>query len=247
MSWFETWFNTPLYEKVYANRDENEAALLADFIESIIPAVQYPELLDLACGRGRHSLNMARRGYRVTGVDLAPQAIQTAREKAASEGLTSVTFCTGDMREPLGGPYNAILNLFTSFGYFEEDRENIRVLENVAALLKPGGVFIQDYLNPVFVENSLTAFEERTAGKITYQIERKIERGMVFKKILFPGAPDRGPAEFSERVKLYDSDWFRGHLQACGLTLSAVYGDYQGSPYNPLKSPRQLMVSQKPE
>lgn len=245
MSWFETWFNTTLYEKVYANRDDQEAALLADFIETLIPPTHYPELLDLACGRGRHSVNMARKGYRVTGVDLAPRAIKAAEERAAAEGVHSVSFYVGDMRTLSGGPYDAVLNLFTSFGYVEEDAENAAVLENVESLLKPGGVFIQDYLNPGFVRTTLIPHEEQTIGEITCQIERKIEGDMVIKTILFPGDRNSEPARFSERVKLYDSDWFQKYLTASGLTLTAVYGDYEGGDYDPQRSPRQLMVSHK--
>lgn len=245
MTWFKTWFNNPLYEKVYAYRDEEEAALLADFIETLIPADRWPKLLDLACGRGRHSLNMARRGYRVTGVDLAPEAIKTASEKALEEGITSVTFEIGDMREPVGGPYDSILNLFTSFGYFEDDEENIRVLRNVESMLIQGGFFIQDYLNPVSVRNTLVPREERTAGRSTFQIERKIEQDMVIKTIRFSGDSDHAPAEFSERVKLYENYWFKEQLKKSGLTLIATYGDYEGSPFDPETSPRQLMVSQK--
>lgn len=245
MSWFKTWFNTTLYEEVYAYRDETEAAKLADLVESLIPRDRFPALLDLACGRGRHSLNMAKRGYHVTGVDLAPAAIQTARKKVASEELTNVTFTIGDMRDPAGGPYDAILNLFTSFGYFEEDSENIRVLRNVASMLKPGGVFIQDYLNPLFVRNSLITSEERSLGRITFRIERTIENGMVCKKLIFPGDEQQPPSEFTERVQLYDLSWFKEELQKCGLSLQETFGDYEGASFDPEESSRMVMVSRK--
>src|SRR5690625_5483861 len=111
MSWYEDWFDSPLYEKLYSNRNKEEAHLLADLIEDEIPKQSYPEILDLGCGRGRHSIALARRGYQVTGIDLSKEVVGKAEEIAEEAGLRNVTFLTGDMREPLDQRFDAVLNL----------------------------------------------------------------------------------------------------------------------------------------
>ncbi|MEX0945137.1 MAG: class I SAM-dependent methyltransferase [Balneolaceae bacterium] len=247
MSWFEEWFDSPLYEKIYADRNEEEAALLADLIQKIIPNSDYPEILDLGCGRGRHSINLANRGYHVTGVDLSEQAIKKAKRLASEDHLHDIRFLVGDMRDPLHREFDAILNLFTTFGYFLEDSENRKVLYNVSGMLKEDGIFIQDFLNPYFVNNTLVSREEGRYEDLQYEIERKIEDRMVFKKIRFTGDSLDEPVEFSERVKLYDLNWFENQLPTAGLKLKTCYGDYHGNPYKTDKSPRLIMVSTKEE
>ncbi len=248
MSWFEEWFDSPLYEKIYANRNREEAALLADLIETIIPNDSYPNILDLGCGRGRHSIALAHRGYRVTGLDLSEEAIQKARRLAGIENLDhKLRFIVGDMREPLNQTFDAVLNLFTTFGYFLEDSENCKVLTNVRNMLKDDGIFIQDFLNPSYIIKTLVPFEEGRYENLHYQIERSIENGMVLKKIRFTGPELNEPVEFNERVKLYNLTWFKNQLSNTGLKLQTTYGEYDGRPYNEEESSRLIMISKKNE
>lgn len=245
MNWFEEWFESPLYEKIYANRNQEEAAQLADLIETMIPKESYPALLDLGCGRGRHSITLAQRGYQVTGVDLSEAAIRKAKQLADADGLHQVRFMTGDMRDRLNLTFDSILNLFTTFGYFLDDAENLKVLTNVSRMLKPGGVFIQDFLNPSMVKKNLIAEEEGSYENLHYHIERFIRDEMVFKKIRFTGPELDEPVEFNERVKLYPLDWFEQNLSRAGLTLRSTYGEYDGAPYHKGSSSRMIMVSKK--
>lgn len=108
MSWFEEWFDSPLYEKIYANRNREEASQLADLIETIIPKNSYPTLLDLGCGRGRHSIALAKRGYQVTGIDLSEAAIQKAKHLSEVEGLTNTRFLVSDMRDRMDQSFDSI-------------------------------------------------------------------------------------------------------------------------------------------
>jgi len=245
MSWFEEWFDSPLYEKIYANRNREEAAQLAALIENQIPHSDFPDLLDLGCGRGRHSITLAKRGYNVTGVDLSEEAIKKARQIAAGESLNNIHFITGDMRDPLKHTFDAVLNLFTTFGYFLDDSENMDVLKNVNRLLKTGGLFMQDYLNSEQVKKNLIPSESGEHGNIHYDIERKIEDEMVFKRIRFSGLEKGKPLEFTERVKLYDLSWFEKQLDMNGMDLLTIYGNYKGGTFIENESPRLIMLSQK--
>jgi len=247
MSWFEDWFDSPLYEKLYADRDDKEANLLANLIEKELPVDQYPKILDLGCGRGRHSITLARRGYAVTGIDLSTQAVKKAREKASAQGMENLEFHIGDMRESLPFRFDAVLNLFTTFGYFLDDSENAKVLHSVNKMLQMGGVLLIDYLNAQHVENNLVLNESGSYTGITYQVERYIKNGMVFKKIRFSNGNLTEPIEYQERVKLYDLDWFIVHLNQAGFSLEKTYGDYNGNPFRKSESNRLLMIARKIE
>lgn len=240
MSWFEKWFDSPLYEKLYAHRNMEDAARLAELIERVIPPQDHPELLDLACGRGRHSLLLAQRGYSVTGIDLSKAAIRKAKSRAAMEKI-NVRFRTGDMRENPGLSFNAVVSLFTSFGYFLDDDENIKVLVNMRSMLKNNGRFLLDYLNPAFVEKKLVPSEKKMVDGIQFNILRKIENGMVFKTISLINPETEEKVEHTERVKLYDLEWFKSHMKECGLNISGIFGDYSGGPFISEKSPRCII------
>jgi len=210
MSWFEEWFDSPLYEKLYAYRNEEEAELLAGLIEKEIPLNKYPEILDLGCGRGRHSITLAQRGYHVTGIDLSEQAIRKARQIAENRNLDHVNFIKRDMREPLSQKFDSVLNLFTSFGYFSEDAENASVFDAVEKMLRKNGLFFVDYMNSQHVKNTLVPDEAGVYQEINYSIKRWIKNNMVFKKIIFDLNGES--QSYTERVKLYDEKWFKNEL-----------------------------------
>lgn len=241
MNSFQEWFDSPMYETMYAHRDDQEAQKLSALIHSRFPVVEYPRLLDLACGRGRHCLNLARLGYSLTGVDLAPRAIAIAREKLASQNLKADFIC-GDMRVPLPDTFDGIVNLFTSFGYFEDDEENRSVLRSMRQMLRPGGFLVLDFLNERWVRETLVAEESGSLDSCDYTIKRWISGSMVMKKIstFRPSSPVR---EFNEQVKLYDRDWFARELTALGFRITERLGDYDGSPYDPTRSPRLLIIA----
>jgi cyclopropane fatty-acyl-phospholipid synthase-like methyltransferase len=243
MNWFEEWFDSPLYEKLYANRDETEAEQLVELLEETLSLNTCSKILDLGCGRGRHSINLGRKGYHVTGIDLSEQAIKTAKEKAQAEGLKNVQFEVRDMRKPLPTTFDAIVNLFTTFGYFSTNEENAAVLDSVVQMLKPGGIFVLDYLNAQKVQAS---FEPAGGGRfqdIDYNIRRYLENGSIFKDITFSRESDGAQKTYSERVKLYDLDWFEKEMDKRNLEIDHVYGDYTGGKFVPGESPRMLIVS----
>lgn len=242
-NWFEEWFNSPLYEKLYVNRDEDEAQQLVDLLEETLTLHTCSRILDLGCGRGRHSINLARKGYNVTGIDLSDQAIETAKERAEELGLENVSFKVGDMRNPLPQTFDAIVNLFTTFGYFLDDDENAAVFDSVIQMLKPGGIFVLDYLNAQKVRTSFEPTGNGTFQDIDYDISRYLKNGAIHKDIKFRKESTGDQRTYSERVKLYGLDWFEREMKKRNLHIEHVYGNYRGAAFDPGSSPRMLIVS----
>ncbi|MEX0823949.1 MAG: class I SAM-dependent methyltransferase [Balneolaceae bacterium] len=245
MSWFEEWFDSPLYEKLYAYRDEEEASLLAVLIEKEIPMSDYRSILDLGCGRGRHSLTLAEKGYRVTGIDLSQNAIEKAGKIAEQRKLTNIDFKVGDMRAPLPETFDAVLNLFTTFGYFLKDKENEKVFESVQSMLKPGGIFFMDYMNAKVVRNNIVPEEKGSYREWDYRISRKIKNDMIYKNIRFFTQSQGQTIKYRERVKLYGLNWFRVVATRNHFTLKKTYGNYEGDPFNEEESSRLIMVFER--
>jgi len=238
--WFEHWFDSPLYEALYAHRDSGEAQLLAELIAGSAPKERYPRLLDVACGRGRHSLNFARRGYEVTGLDLAPSAIQKASDQAETQGLKA-HFFVSDMRKALDDRFDLIVNLFTSFGYFTTDEENELPLMAMAQMLQPEGQLWIDFLNPVCVRNTLVSENAGQLPDWKYNIKRWIEDGAVHKEIHLVQSETGDEQIFQEYVRLLEREWFERVATRSGLRLLQVYGNYKGENYLPESSPRMIM------
>jgi len=243
MSWFEDWFDSPLYELLYAARDEEEANKLADLIERKIPISTYPNVVDVGCGRGRHSISLAERGYSVTGFDLSPKAIKKARKISEERELENVRFLVNDMRTPLPQTFDAALNLFTTFGYFRAEEKNADVLKSIREMLGDEGLFLIDFMNANKVEQELKPEESGRYQDITYNIKRYIENGFVFKEIQFQGDDIDQKNEYTERVQLFDKNWFTKHLNSSGFTPLEIMGNYDGEAFHEETSPRLIILS----
>lgn len=242
MSWYEGWFGSDAYDLVYDHRDEAEAEQLADLLEHEIDPAPGAHIVDVGCGRGRHARTFARRGYRVTGVDLSETAIAEARKRSGPD--LDVSFVQGDMREPLcQGCADGVVNLFTTFGYFEADAENERALAAMTTALRPGGWFLQDFLNAPQVVDTLQPEDTHTVNGITIAQHRWIENERINKRITI--THDEDTETYRESVRLFTRDDLTTMYQNVGLELVATYGDYDGAPHTD-DSPRLLLYARKP-
>ncbi len=240
--WYASWFNRKEYELVYRNRDEREAEALIDLIVRAVRPAPGARVLDMACGRGRHALALARRGCRVTGIDLSPVAIATARRLAAEAGAAAA-FRVGDMRAPVcEGCFDGAVNLFTAFGYFTDPAENLRALHVIAQAVQPGGWFVQDFLNAPYVAATLRPLDVRREAGFEVEQRRWIAEGRVNKRITL--RREGREQTFTESVSLIARADFERMYGEVGLEIAQVYGDYGGSAWSEA-SPRLILCARR--
>src|SRR5262245_14904011 len=158
-NWFEEFFEGEWLEEVALTISDERTARDADFVVQKLELAAGASVLDVGCGHGRHSLALARRGFRVVGIDLSRRSIELAERAAAQEGL-EVDFVRVDARElAFEAEFDAAVNLFTSvIGYFEDEADDQKVVDRVARALRPGGSFLIDTINLLALPR---AFQER--------------------------------------------------------------------------------------
>jgi SAM-dependent methyltransferase len=220
------------YLELYAHRDQGEARAALELLEDNGISLQGKRVLDLCCGGGRHLELLAGRDARAVGLDLSPRLLAAARQVNKPEA--EFQLLRGDMRYlPLRtGSLEGVLSMFTSFGYFQEDRENRQVLGEVARVLEPGGFFLFDYLNSQRVAVSLVP-ESTREGERWRALERRwIEGGRVHKSVrILHRETEELISEYEESVRLYPPEMIRGMLSDLNLTEQACWGSYRGEPF----------------
>ena len=238
--WFASWFDTSFYHILYKNRDHKEARLFMANLASFLKLKKNDRVLDLACGKGRHSLFLNSLGFDVVGVDLSKNSIDYANEFSNE----TLRFVQRDMRDPLNLKYDGIFNLFTSFGYFENDEEDLQVLSNIKNGLKDNSsVAVIDFLNVEKAIKNLIAEETIIRNDITFNIKRSFENGFIIKKIEVVTADKTH--EYFERIKFLDLPKIKGYLETVGLKLKHTFGDYDLQKFNQENSNRLILILSK--
>lgn len=242
MEWYRRWFGEE-YLLVYEHRDRAEAETEIAFIGRVLGLTGGERVLDLCCGSGRHDLPLARLGCRVVGLDYSLPLLRIARNSAT--GGDWPRYVRADARNiPFrDGAFDVVLNLFTSFGYFT-DRDNRDLLRSMARLLRPGGRFLIDYLNPPRVLAGLVPETERERNGIcilerrTYNSDaRRVEKTIVLR---CEGREER----FEESVRLYTFGEMREMLDAAGLGIEGTAGSSGGEEYSET-SPRMILWGER--
>lgn len=225
--WYESWFDTEYYHILYKNRDDNEAHFFIDNLHNMLNVDKQAKVLDLACGKGRHSIYLAQKGYDVTGVDLSENNITEARQHEHQY----LHFMIKDMRSNLGNEeFDAIFNLFTSFGYFENERDNIEVLKSIRSALKPKGYLVLDYFNAIKAIQLLPKKESKEIDGIHFNIKKEIVAHQIIKKIQ---VNDMGHiAEYFEKVTAFTHTDFLAMFEEAELTVINQFGDYKLQEFN---------------
>ena len=238
--WFESWFDSPYYPILYRHRDEAEAQEALVNLHKHLSLPPSATVLDLCCGQGRHSRTLHALGYHVVGIDLSPSAIAYANERS----IPGQHFEVQDMRNfSLNERFDAVFNLFTSFGYFSNQKENLRVLTQIYKHLNPGGTLVLDYLNASAISVKEDTLQEQTIDGIVFRTRKFIEGESVVKTIEI--LDNTQHFQFHERVQLITLEHFSTMLEQTGFELTAVFGNYQLGAYTAQESPRCLIIARK--
>lgn len=240
LNWFESWFDSPYYHILYKDRDKKEAEIFIDNLIHFLSPPKNAQFLDLACGKGRHAVYLNKKGFQTIGIDLSAESIAYASQYE-NDGLQ---FYVQDMRKPFRINYfDYVLNLFTSFGYFEQERDDMAVMNSICKMLKKEGVVVLDFMNVKCVEKNIIPTEQKNINGISFQITKRIENNFVVKHIHFT---DKGiEYNYEEKVKLLRLADFEKYLSAAHLKIVNLFGNYQLQPFDPGASERLIIIAQK--
>jgi len=241
--WYKDWFDSDEYLDVYAHRDKTDVENLLNLIKNNIKLKKGAQVLDAACGAGRFSNLFAKEGFDVTSFDLSLQLLNIAKTQSIENKL-NVKYLNSDIREvPLKGSFYLVLNMFTSFGYFNTDKENFSFICNANKLLDDDGIFIFDYLNINYVTNNLVPHSQKIVNNKTIVEERRINNHRVEKKITIDTLTDK--KIFNESVQMYSREEIINGFKSCGFKVYKIFGDYIGSNFNDETSKRLLIFFTK--
>jgi SAM-dependent methyltransferase len=242
--WFEEWFASELYLKLYSHRDHDEAEACVDLIlnaTGFAGNAAGRRALDLASGPGRHAIALARRGFAVTAVDLSPTLLRHARSEAGIAGV-SIDFIASDMRAiEFNGEFDLGVQLFTSFGYFESESDDLLVLRHMRHSLRHGGYYALDLINEQWLRENLVAHSVREFEDLTVVEDRAIVDGRVVKTITIPTAGEG--VRFTESVRLFSPETIDHMLRNAGMVPELWFGDYDGHDFDADLSKRMLIIS----
>jgi SAM-dependent methyltransferase len=235
-NWFTSWFDTPYYHILYKDRNYREAQIFMDNLTHYLNLPEKAKVLDLACGKGRHSIYLNQLGFNVLGADLSENSIAEA-SKNSNETLH---FKVHDMREPFEEKFDAIFNLFTSFGYFESDEDNLTTLKAIKDSLSEYGFAVIDFMNVNQVIETLVPEEVKTVDGIDFKIKRYVADGHIIKEIDFE---DQGRQfHFTEKVKALTLKDFEDLMAEAGIFLLDIFGDYKLKKFHKTESERLIMI-----
>lgn len=238
--WFAEWFDTSYYHTLYRDRNDEEAALFISNLILFLELDKSSKVLDLACGKGRHSVTLNKLGYNVLGVDLSPNSIQQAKQCENDR----LKFAVHDMREVIQGEkFDAIFNLFTSFGYFDALCDNECVIRSIHTMLNENGFLIIDFMNAEKVISNLVMKELKSVDGIDFRIERIYDGTHIFKHIRFDA--DGRSHHYTERVQALKVGDFEKLLTENGFTIIRTFGDFSLNPYDPNTSDRLIIIAKK--
>ncbi len=236
----KNWFNTTYYHTLYKNRDQSEAEFfLKNLFEKLNPSSS-DKFLDIACGKGRHSSFIHSLGYQTHGIDLSEDSISFAK----SQETSSLQFSVHDMRIPFKEEeFDYCLNLFTSFGYFDNIEEDQKAISSMAKNLKRGGVLIFDFMNVKKVISNLVKEETKSVDGITFHLNRKFENNFIIKNITFED--ENKKFSYQEKVHALTLADLSNLFTKAGLSITNVWGNYKLEDFDVVKSNRLIILAQK--
>jgi cyclopropane fatty-acyl-phospholipid synthase-like methyltransferase len=243
IEWFKDWFDSDEYLNVYRSRNEEDAKKLVELIINNVELQPDDNILDLACGTGRHSILLAEKGFNVTAVDLSKNLLSIAR-RAADESHVKVNYIHADLRQfSIGARFKLVINLFTSIGYFEADEENFKIIKTAYNQLNNSGYFVLDFFNRRFIEKNLVPESINNFSDETIIQRRQIAEDRVKKQIIIEKNGAR--KEYYESVRMFGKDELLNAISYAGFRIDRYFGDYTGNIFDLENSPRIIIIAQK--
>jgi SAM-dependent methyltransferase len=238
--WFQNWFNSPYYHILYNQRNDEEAEFFIDNLCAYLKPAANARLLDIACGRGRHAVYLSKKGYDITGIDLSYSNIKFARQFEHEK----LHFYVHDLRYLFYINYFDIaLNLFTSFGYFETEKEHVNALKTFRKSLKKDGILVLDYFNSEKILLHLAPQEIKHKDGIDFYISKNVVNNKIIKTISF-GHKNKDYS-FKEEVKAFSEQDFERLFKLSGFKIIDYFGDYALNKFDKTKSDRLILVCKK--
>lgn len=217
-----------------------------DFIDKILCFKKKSKILDLCCGHGRHSIELARRGYEVTGQDLNKFFIKIAKEETKKENL-NIKFIQSDMRKiPFKNYFDVIVNLFTAFGYLENDKEDEKAIRQIAQALKPKGLFIldtvnKDWLIKIYQERDWQEMPNKTIVLYKRAFNPVTGKNSEERTYISPNGKRK---KNNISIRLYTLTELDKILENNGIEIKKVFGDFEGNEFA-RNSRRMIIVARK--
>ena len=240
MSWFEKWFDSSYYHLLYKNRDKKEAQIFIDNLIIHLKMLRGSKLLDIACGKGRHSFYFNKKGMDVVGIDLSTNSIKSAKKKEKP----NLHFQVHDMRKVFRkNSFDIVTNLFTSIGYFEKDEDEQKTINSMALNLKQEGILIIDFMNVKKVIKKLIKNEVKKVDGVTFNISRSVINNYIIKDITF--SDNKKHYHFQEKVKALTLTNFTKFIKNAELKIINIFGNYRLEDFDVLTSERLIIICKK--
>lgn len=241
-AWFKDWFNSPYYHQLYFNRDDREAAAFIDNLIGYLKPAPGSTMLDVACGKGRHSIQLAGKGFDLTGIDLSEDSIK----EALLYETDKLHFYLHDMRLPFRiNYYDYAFNFFTSFGYFKTRREHDDAIRTIAQSIRHKGIFVMDFLNVHYAEDHLVHQSAIQMDAVNFIITKWYDETHFYKKIIVEDDALNEPLVYTEKVAKFSLGDFTEMFAFQGMQVQEVFGDYNFSNYDIRRSPRLVLIAKK--
>ena len=245
--WFECFFGADYFE-IYRDAFPPEAT--AAEVEGSVSLLGLPagaRVLDLACGYGRHAIPLTERGFAITGYDLSEVFLERARASAAARGV-AVCWVRGDMRTLFfDGDFDAVINVFMSFGYFADPEDDVETLRRVRRALVPGGRFLLETLHRDALVARFQPHVEYTTSNGTRVVRDYVwdlARDVIEDRVAVI-RPDGTRSEYASSLRVRSLHGLLALVRAAGLEPVAWYGGLGGGPLQ-LDSRRLVLVSARP-
>lgn len=241
----KNWWQTAFDQKYEITHGVRETTTLEfAFLQSVLQ--KRTKILDLACGEGRLSIPLAQKGYEVVGLDYSEYQISRAREALKATGRNhEVAFIQGDMRDiPYENEFDAVINMFTSFGYFHDESDHLKTLQQVHKALKPNGIFVLDLIGK---ECRIRDIQEGAEITVVTEHGHEIKHSNTFEEQSqhWQGSWGWEGGAYTSSVRLFNEKEIRALMSEAQLTIKNIWGSYKMDAFDEQNSRRMIILAEK--